>query len=78
MNKKYFLPIVLILSVLAIGSIFKVLETKITNNVIQKLKREYVPGPYSPGIDPENLDQSDENVEQSSSFNEKYYNEIIR
>jgi len=31
------------------------LVDKITDNVIEKLKREYVPGPYDPRFDPEKV-----------------------
>ena len=30
----------------------------ITDNVIQKLKRDYVPGPYDPGFDPDKVNPS--------------------
>lgn len=32
-----------------------VLTEKITTKVIENLKRDYVPGPYSPGFDPDKL-----------------------
>jgi hypothetical protein len=32
-----------------------VLTEKITNRVIENLKRDYVPGPYDPGFDPDKL-----------------------
>lgn len=32
-----------------------VLVPKITRNVIQELKREYTPGPYDPGFDPDKI-----------------------
>jgi len=31
------------------------LVPKITKNVIQELKREYTPGPYDPGFDPDKV-----------------------
>ena len=31
---------------------------KITNRVIEQLKRDYVPGPYDPGFDPDKVDPS--------------------
>lgn len=31
------------------------LVPKITRNVIQELKREYSPGPYDPGFDPDKV-----------------------
>lgn len=32
-----------------------VLTEKITNRVIENLKRDYVPGPYEPGFDPDKV-----------------------
>ena len=32
------------------------LVEKITDNVIEKLKRDYAPGPYDPGFDPYKVD----------------------
>lgn len=32
------------------------LVEKVTNNVILKLQKEYSPGPYSPGFDPDLVD----------------------
>jgi hypothetical protein len=29
---------------------------KITKSVVEELKREYAPGPYSPGFDPDKVD----------------------
>lgn len=29
---------------------------KITKEVVEELKREYTPGPYSPGLDPDKVD----------------------
>jgi hypothetical protein len=31
------------------------LTNKITEKVIENLKRDYVPGPYSPGFDPDKV-----------------------
>jgi hypothetical protein len=31
---------------------------KITKEVVEELRREYVPGPYSPGFDPDKVDPS--------------------
>lgn len=42
-----FLALVLLLN--------SVLVPKITRNVIQELKREYAPGPYDPGFDPDKI-----------------------
>ncbi len=38
---------------LAVNNI--VLTSKITSNVLETLKREYVPGPYEPGFDPDKV-----------------------
>ena len=43
---------VLVLSLL-LNSI--VLTNKVTAKVLQNLKRDYVPGPYEPGFDPEKV-----------------------
>lgn len=32
-----------------------VLTNKITNRVLDSLKRDYVPGPYEPGFDPDKV-----------------------
>lgn len=34
----------------------KFLEKKIVKSVMLELKREYVPGPFSPGFDPDKVD----------------------
>jgi|688.fasta_scaffold258043_3 hypothetical protein len=34
------------------------LVNKITDRVIDKLKRDYVPGPYDPGFDPDKVNPS--------------------
>ncbi len=33
-----------------------ILVDKITNKVIQELRRTYTPGPYDPGFDPDKVD----------------------
>lgn len=33
----------------------KVMTAKVTNNVLDSLKRDYVPGPYDPGFDPDKV-----------------------
>jgi hypothetical protein len=43
---------VLVLSLL-LNSV--VLTNKITTRVLQNLKRDYVPGPYEPGFDPDKV-----------------------
>lgn len=39
--------------VLAVNNV--VLTSKITGRVMQSLKRDYVPGPYEPGFDPDKV-----------------------
>lgn len=37
---------------------FKFVEKRIVNSVKEELKRDYVPGPFSPGFDPDKLNPS--------------------
>lgn len=56
MNKENF-NFVVLLGVL-IGALLVnnlVLTNKIANRVIESLKRDYVPGPYDPGFDPDKV-----------------------
>lgn len=39
--------------ILAVNNV--VLTSKITNKVLQAIKRDYVPGPYEPGFDPDKV-----------------------
>lgn len=48
--------IVLILSVGLSAFGGHVVINKISDKVIEKLKREYVPGPYQPGFDPDKIE----------------------
>lgn len=50
-NAAVFLLVLIV--TLAVNNI--VLTSKITSNVLQTLKREYVPGPYEPGFDPDKV-----------------------
>jgi hypothetical protein len=36
----------------------ELLINKISNRVIEQLKRDYVPGPYDPGFDPDKVNPS--------------------
>ena len=56
MNNKIYVVIafILFLSVFSIG--IKLFEAKVVKSVILELKREYVPGPFSPGYDPDKID----------------------
>lgn len=56
-NKKYLLVIAGLFVVLV--SLFfgrDVVVKKITTEVVKELRREYAPGPYSPGFDPDKVD----------------------
>lgn len=48
----------LILIVLLCISAIKIFEVKIKSSIMKDLQREYVPGPFSPGFDPDKLDPS--------------------
>lgn len=45
----------LLLSVLLGGNL---ILDKVADRVVQKLKRDYVPGPYDPGFDPDKVNPS--------------------
>jgi len=58
MNTKnpMFVAVVAFIGALALVFIVDKLYTKkITQNVIQELKRSYAPGPYQPGFDPDKI-----------------------
>jgi hypothetical protein len=42
-----------LISVLFLNNLF--LTRKVTDRVLQTLKRDYVPGPYDPGFDPDKV-----------------------
>lgn len=57
MNSERLKTVALFLFVL-VGVLFVnnlVLTNKITNRVLDSLKRDYVPGPYEPGFDPDKV-----------------------
>jgi hypothetical protein len=57
MNKENLKLIAVVLALL-IGSLLVnniVMTEKVTQRVIQNLKRDYVPGPYQPGFDPDKV-----------------------
>lgn len=57
MNKEN-LKMVAVLLALLIGSLVVnnvVMTEKVAQRVVQILKREYVPGPYQPGFDPDKV-----------------------
>lgn len=55
-NKSIYIIVafVVFLSSITIG--VKLLEKKIVKSVMLELKRDYVPGPFSPGYDPDKID----------------------
>lgn len=66
MNKKSTYIILIFVLFLGFMSVtFKFIEKRIVNSVIEELKRDYVPGPFSPGFDPDKLDPSLLNDSQS-------------
>jgi hypothetical protein len=52
-----FLVAIVIILVLVLGAAFgmNILVDKTSDRVIEKLQRDYVPGPYAPGIDPDKI-----------------------
>jgi len=49
---------VLIMVLIVTGVLFVnnlIIMNKITNNIINELERDYVPGPYTPGFDPDKV-----------------------
>lgn len=57
-NSKYFWLVAattILLFVVGGGPIF---IDKVSNHVIQKLKKDYTPGPYDPGFNPDLIDPS--------------------
>lgn len=60
MNKKILLPIVAFIVVVSICFVFgNIFVNKITDKIKQEIRqeliRDYVPGPYSPGFDPDKI-----------------------
>jgi hypothetical protein len=53
-NKNIFL--ILVVSILVLLILYPVVENRIVTKVIDKLKKEYSPGPYAPGFDPNKID----------------------
>lgn len=45
--------LLVLVATLAVNNI--VLTSKITSKVLETLKRDYVPGPYEPGFDPDKV-----------------------
>lgn len=56
MNNKIIFPLVTIIGMLVLCVVVgDVLIKKITQRVIHELKRDYAPGPYAPGYDPDKV-----------------------
>lgn len=51
--KKAVTLLMVLVAVLAVNNI--VLTSRITSKVLESLKRDYVPGPYEPGFDPDKV-----------------------
>lgn len=50
--------LVAVTGLLFFGASFRFFEYKVKNSIMQDLQRDYVPGPFSPGFDPDKLDPS--------------------
>lgn len=54
---------------------FPLVVDKVSDSVIEKLEREYAPGPYAPGFDPDRVDpnryRKQVNYPQQTSFQEE-------
>ena len=57
-NKQMPLISAVVLFVIVIGALFgyQFLKRAIAKDVVKLLKQEYVPGPYTPGFDPDKVD----------------------
>lgn len=59
MNNKFFWIVVALTgAILVFGVGGKIFVDKVADVVIEKLKKEYSPSPYGPGIDPDKIDVS--------------------
>ena len=57
MNNKFFWVIVALTgAMLVFGIGGKILVDRVADVVIEKLKKDYSPSPYGPGIDPDKID----------------------
>jgi hypothetical protein len=54
-NPLFWVVVVLTLFMAGVGITKYYLVNKVTDNVIQKLKAEYTPGPYGPSFDPDKV-----------------------
>lgn len=55
-NKSIYIIVAFIVFLSSITIGVKLLEKKIVKSVMLELKRDYVPGPFSPGYDPDKID----------------------
>ena len=73
---------VLILIILIFISGIKIFKNKVKSSIMKDLQRDYVPGPFSPGFDPDKLDPSileKQKVEPNTSdaiLNPKSFNKL--
>jgi hypothetical protein len=58
-DKKVFVPLAIAASIVSLLFVLllanKYLVEHVKNQVIQELRRDYVPGPYDPGFDPDKV-----------------------
>lgn len=54
-NKSVYILLIFALSFVVAYGAGNFLMKKITDNVIKSLRKEYVPGPYKPGFDPDKV-----------------------
>ena len=55
-NKFFYIVVVLTAAMLLVGVGGKLFVDKVADVVVDKLKKEYSPSPYGPGIDPDKID----------------------
>lgn len=55
-NPQIIFAIIIFVAVLGLGFGYKFIKREIAKDVVKLLKQEYVPGPYTPGFDPDKVD----------------------
>jgi hypothetical protein len=55
-NKFFYIVVGLTAAMLLVGVGGKLFVDKVADVVVEKLKKEYSPSPYGPGIDPDKID----------------------
>lgn len=71
-NKNIFL--ILVVGILVLMISYPLIENRIITKVIDKLKKEYSPGPYAPGFDPNKIDSNFfDNNNQPTYYKTPYY-----